>query len=86
MVQHSCHLRCDDSDVSFAEWHLGMADDGDVFMMGLNDVGQLGMKKPEVLNIPTRVSSLDLHRVTHLATGFSHVLATTEQVTYIYQW
>ena len=60
-----------------------MEDDGDVFVMGMNDVGQLGMKKPEMLNVPTRLSSLDLHRVTHLATGFSHVLATTEQVLYI---
>lgn len=49
-------------------------------MMGINDAGQLGSKSCEMQKVPSRVCALDVYRITHIAIGFSHVLAITEMV------
>jgi len=56
-----------------------VTDDGEVFMMGMNDVGQMGMKTKEMQKVPKRVGSLDAYRITHVALGSGHVVAITEQ-------
>lgn len=56
------------------------SDDGEVYMMGSNDQGQLGNKERTTRLTPERVNTLDLYRVVHLALGQQHSLALTEEV------
>ena len=55
-------------------------DDGEVYMMGNNDQGQLGNKERTTRLTPERINALDLYRVVHLALGQQHSLALTEEV------
>lgn len=55
-------------------------DDGEVYMMGNNDQGQLGNKERTTRLAPERVRALDLYRVVHLSLGQQHSLALTEEV------
>lgn len=58
--------------------------DGELYMCGANDSGQLGVKaglhQEGGVAVPARVTSLDLHKVTALAVGQGHSLALLEQV------
>lgn len=56
-------------------------DDGEVYVMGTNDHGQLGSKQKATSISPMRVQALDMYQLVHMAIGQVHMLAITEKVT-----
>eukprot|EP00210_Caulerpa_lentillifera_P006699 g6401.t1 len=56
-----------------------LTDDGEVYLSGVNDSGQLASKSQSTRLLPTRVSALETFRITHLSIGVGHTLAVTEK-------
>lgn len=55
-----------------------LTDDGEVYLSGVNDNGQLAFKSTSTRLTPTRVNALETFRITHLSMGVGHSLAVTE--------
>lgn len=53
------------------------SDEGEVYTTGSNDSGQLGVRGRDRQVVPTRVTALDTHIVTHIACGSTHTVAVT---------
>lgn len=58
--------------------------DGDLFMTGSNDYGQLGIGSRESQLLPARVSALDIYRITHVACGQAHTVAVTGTFVFLF--
>ncbi|CAN6482306.1 unnamed protein product [Victoria cruziana] len=65
--------------IAGSDYHTAfLTGDGDLFMTGSNDYGQLGIGSRESQLLPARVSALDIYRITHVACGQAHTVAVTD--------
>eukprot|EP00803_Ostreobium_quekettii_P009976 evm.model.scf_2796.2 EVM.evm.TU.scf_2796.2 scf_2796:5567-19194(-) len=60
-----------------------ITDDGEVFMSGSNDSGQLGSKTSQTQFVPVHLVALDAQSISHAVVGQLHTLAVTAQGTVV---